>query len=127
MSCLGQLSSSLAATTSKSLTLTASKTIQTDGTIYPLPVSVHRITVLISLIYSHPFFADLSDVEARRISDMLGDCEQLPLTSLTSLSDPEWSVGGNGSVRGWQPTLFWRKSSASVGQDHVIVAIGHAL
>ena len=80
-----------------------------------------------SLAYSHPFFADESDVEAQRMSNMLVECEQLPLTNLASLLDPEWSAGCNGSVRGWSPTLFWRKSSASVGQGHVNVAIGHAL
>ncbi|KAL9639349.1 MAG: hypothetical protein Q9204_001132, partial [Flavoplaca sp. TL-2023a] len=75
----------------------------------------------------HAYFADLNATEARRIYDMLSEREQLHLPALAKLTDPDmYAPNGDDSV-GRNPTMFWRKRSVSAGQDHVNVAIGHAL
>ncbi|KAL9633533.1 MAG: hypothetical protein Q9204_003357 [Flavoplaca sp. TL-2023a] len=75
----------------------------------------------------HAYFADLNATEAQRIYDMLSGREQLHLLALAKLMDPDmYAPNGDDSV-GRHPTMFWRNSSASAGQDNVNVAIGHAL
>lgn len=80
-------------------------------------------------MYSDSLSFDLNAIEARRVHDMLENREQLPLSALTYLFDPDLD-SRKWDNRGWQPSIYWRKGSVTGSEEpeiHRVAATGYAV